>query len=81
MLRVIAGYKTRPIPEFQKEKARDVLFSRRQGNNIANKLFRLNIHVGRGTNTDMPADRGGAYVPVFVGAEDREPPHGELCLI
>ena len=29
----------------------------------------------------MPADRGGAYVPVFVGAEDHEPPHGELCLI
>lgn len=36
------------------------------------KLYRINIHVGRGDNTDMPAELAGAYVPVFVGAQDHE---------
>ena len=36
------------------------------------KLYRINIHVGRGDNTEMPAELVGAYVPVFVGAQDSE---------
>lgn len=36
------------------------------------RLFRVNLHVGRGSNTDMPADSIGAFVPVFVGAKDHE---------
>jgi hypothetical protein len=37
-----------------------------------NKLFRITLHVGRGTNTEMPANLIGAYVPVFVGADGHE---------
>jgi hypothetical protein len=36
------------------------------------KLFRMTLHVGRGTNTEMPSNLAGAYVPVFVGASDHE---------
>ncbi|WP_265215854.1 hypothetical protein [Herbaspirillum lusitanum] len=36
------------------------------------KLFQINLHVGRGCNTDMPANLIGAFVPVFVGADDHE---------
>lgn len=35
-------------------------------------LYRITLHVGRGTNTEMPANLIGAYVPVFVGADSRE---------
>lgn len=38
----------------------------------AKKLFRITVHVGRGTNTDMPPSMVGAFVPVFVGAADPE---------
>jgi hypothetical protein len=37
-----------------------------------NRLFRITLHVARGTNLDMPANLLGAYVPVFVGAADHE---------
>lgn len=37
-----------------------------------NKLFQISLHIGRGTNTDMPANLVGAYVGVFVGALDAE---------
>jgi hypothetical protein len=36
------------------------------------KLYRITLHVGRGTNTEMPANLIGAYVPVFVGAGGHE---------
>jgi hypothetical protein len=36
------------------------------------KLYRITLHVGRGTNTEMPANLIGAYVPVFIGADDHE---------
>jgi len=35
-------------------------------------LYRITLHVGRGTNTEMPANLAGAYVPVFVGAAGHE---------
>ncbi|WBR99982.1 hypothetical protein OU994_16800 [Pseudoduganella sp. SL102] len=38
----------------------------------SDKLYRMTLHVGRGTNTEMPANLIGAYVPVFVGADSRE---------
>ena len=37
-----------------------------------NKLFRINLHIGRGSNLDMPKNLVGAYVAVFVGAVDHE---------
>lgn len=37
------------------------------------KLFRVTLHIGRGTNTEMPANLIGAYVPVFVGADGHKP--------
>ncbi len=37
-----------------------------------NKLFRITLHIGRGSNTEMPAHLVGAFVPVFVGAIDHE---------
>lgn len=36
------------------------------------RLFRLNIHLRRGRNVEMPANLIGAYVPVFVAAPDHE---------
>jgi hypothetical protein len=36
------------------------------------KLFRMTLHIARGTNIDMPSNLVGAYVPVFVGALDHE---------
>jgi hypothetical protein len=36
------------------------------------RLFRLNIHLGRGRNAEMPANLIGAFVPVFVAALDHE---------
>lgn len=36
------------------------------------KLYRITLHIGRGTNTEMPANLTGAYVPVFVGADGHE---------
>lgn len=40
--------------------------------NSTNRLFRLTLQIGRGTNTDMPGNLVGAYVPVFVAALDHE---------
>jgi hypothetical protein len=37
-----------------------------------NRLFRLTVHIGRGSNTEMPANLVGAHVPIFVGAPDHE---------
>ena len=37
-----------------------------------NKLFMINMQVGRGCNTEMPANMVGAYVPVFVAAVNSE---------
>ena len=37
-----------------------------------NRLFRITIHIGRGTNPEMPSNLVGAHVPVFVGAADHE---------
>lgn len=37
-----------------------------------NKLWLLNLHIGRGTNSEMPAVLVGAYVAVFVAATDHE---------
>lgn len=36
------------------------------------RLFRITLHIARGTNTEMPSNLMGAYVPVFVGATDQE---------
>lgn len=32
----------------------------------------MTLHIARGTNTEMPSNLVGAYVPVFVGESDRE---------
>lgn len=37
-----------------------------------NNFFMLNIHIGRGSSTEMPANLAGAYVPVFVAAPNAE---------
>ncbi|WP_218042557.1 hypothetical protein [Steroidobacter gossypii] len=37
-----------------------------------NKLWLLNLHIGRGTNSEMPTDLAGAYVAAFVAATDHE---------
>lgn len=37
-----------------------------------NKLFQLNLHIGRGSNPQMPTNLVGAYVAVFLGASDHE---------
>ena len=37
-----------------------------------NKLFLINLQVGRGSNSEMPQNLAGAYVPVFVAAADSE---------
>ncbi|MBZ9665236.1 hypothetical protein H3221_010780 [Pseudomonas sp. LMG 31766] len=36
------------------------------------KLFRLTLHVLRGSNKEMPQNLVGAHVPVFVAAADHE---------
>jgi cytosine/adenosine deaminase-related metal-dependent hydrolase len=36
------------------------------------KLYRITLHVERGTNTEMPTNLVEAYVPVFVGADGHE---------
>lgn len=35
------------------------------------KLFYMTVHVSRGSS-EMPANLAGAYVPMFVGADDHE---------
>lgn len=37
-----------------------------------NQLFMINIQVGRGSNEEMPSNMAGAYVPVYVAAENSE---------
>lgn len=36
------------------------------------KLWKVPLHVGRGTSTEMPANLAGAYVFVYVSAPDHE---------
>jgi hypothetical protein len=45
------------------------LFKRRAE---TNELWLLNLHIGRGTNSEMPANLAGAYVAAFVAAPDYE---------
>ena len=47
-------------------------FFKQKPNAAGDKLYRITLHVGRGTNTEMPANLIGAYVPVFVGADGHE---------
>lgn len=35
-------------------------------------FFMFNMHVGRGTNSDMPTNLAGAYVPVYLGGTNYE---------
>jgi hypothetical protein len=35
-------------------------------------FWMLKMHIGRGSNTEMPAELAGAFVPVFVSAQDHE---------
>lgn len=37
-----------------------------------NILFLVNLHIGRGTNREMPLNLVGAFVPVFIAAPDHE---------
>ena len=37
-----------------------------------NKLFQLTVHIRRGSSAEMPENLIGAYVPVFVSAQDHE---------
>lgn len=37
-----------------------------------NLLWLIHVHVGRGSNRQMPANLQGATVPVFVGAPDSD---------
>ncbi|WP_047548881.1 hypothetical protein [Methylotenera sp. G11] len=37
-----------------------------------NILFLINMHIGRGTNTEIPTNLVGAYVPAFVAAPNHE---------
>src|SRR5690606_11276186 len=37
-----------------------------------NNLYLINLHVGRGTSTEMPEPLVGAYVPSFSAATDPE---------
>jgi hypothetical protein len=39
---------------------------------VTNKLWLLNLHIGRGTSTEMPSNLAGAYVAAFVAAPDHE---------
>ncbi len=48
------------------------MFKKEQKPVVVGKLFRIMVHIGRGTNTDMPQNLVGAYVPLFVAAPDHE---------
>lgn len=48
------------------------LFKRKELRPASNRLFRLTIHVKRGSYAEMPANLAGAYVPIFVGAVAHE---------
>lgn len=37
-----------------------------------NLLFMFSMHIGRGSNADMPANLAGAYVCVYLGAANYE---------
>ena len=39
---------------------------------MSNNLYLINLHVGRGTSTEMPEPLVGAYVPSFAAALDPE---------
>lgn len=47
-------------------------FSKQKSAAEGDKLYRITLRVGRGTNTEMPANLIGAYVPVFVSADGHE---------
>jgi hypothetical protein len=48
-----------------------LLFSKEPGGPLP-LLFFVNAHVARGSNSDMPENLAGAYVPVYVCASDPE---------
>jgi hypothetical protein len=48
------------------------LFKQKDSRPASNRLFRLTIHVKRGSYAEMPSNLAGAYVPVFVGGSDHE---------
>jgi hypothetical protein len=45
---------------------------RKKPSDPQNLLFMFSMHIGRGSNPDMPANFAGAYVPVYLGATDYE---------
>ena len=49
------------------------LFKQRQKpSESKNLLFMFSMHLGRGSNADMPANFAGAYVPVYIGGANYE---------
>ncbi|WP_282130501.1 hypothetical protein [Pseudoalteromonas aliena] len=48
------------------------MFGLKSKNNETVSFYQLTLHIGRGTNTEMPEELLGAYVPVFVVAENHE---------
>ncbi len=41
-------------------------------NSETSNFYQLTLHIGRGTNTEIPKELLGAYVPVFVVAKNHE---------
>ena len=39
---------------------------------VTQRLWKVPLHVGRGSSTEMPANLAGAYVFVYVGAPNHE---------
>ena len=39
---------------------------------MSNNLYLINLHIGRGTSTEMPDQLAGAYVPCFSASTDPE---------
>lgn len=39
---------------------------------LANPLWKINLHIGRGTNVEVPENLVGAYVPAYTFASDHE---------
>jgi hypothetical protein len=39
---------------------------------VSSNLYLINLHIGRGNNTEMPESLDGAYVPSFATAPDPE---------
>ncbi|WP_221452119.1 hypothetical protein, partial [Comamonas odontotermitis] len=62
-------YATKPLTS---TKSNMFSFLREQDKPTIQKLFRLTVHIGRGSNAEMPANLVGAFVPVFIAAADHE---------